>query len=202
MEVTPDTVLHFWFPAPPINPQALTASVALWFQPKAEQDEQMRSRFGQAVHRALAGKLDGWTASSEGRLALILLLDQFTRCVFRGTPQAFSGDAAALALASNAIDQGLDRPLRGLQRQFFYMPFQHSEDIATQNRSVELFRQLAREAGDDVRPVLDEAVGYAELHRDIVARFGRFPHRNLILGRANTREENEYLAADAPTFGQ
>lgn len=202
MEVTPETLLDFWFPAQPVQPEALTAAVALWFQPTPDQDKQIRSKFGHAVERALAGGFGDWAAAPEGRLALILLLDQFPRCLYRATPQAFGGDAAALALARNGIDQGLDRPLHGLQQQFFYMPFQHSEDIEIQDQSVELFRQLAAEAQDDVRQVLSAALGYAELHRDIVARFGRFPHRNEILGRANTREETEYLAADAPTFGQ
>jgi len=202
MDVTPETILDFWFPAQPYSPEALATAGKLWFESTADQDEFVRLTFGHHLNQARGGDLDHWKTTSNGRLALILILDQFTRCVHRGTPQAFSGDRAALNLAMTGIEQGLDTPLNVLQRQFFYMPFQHIEDIDVQDQAVELFRQLAMKAEDDVKPLLQVAAQYALLHRDIVAEFGRFPHRNRILGRHNTVEEDDYLAADAPTFGQ
>lgn len=181
--------------------------MAYWFgaadaQTQKERDEEIRHGFGGDVERATRGELDGWAATPGGRLALILLLDQFSRNIYRGTARAFAGDARALALVRDGMRSGAYESLSSLQRLFFYMPLQHAEDPAVQEESVRRIAALARDAPAPVQPMLESCVPYAIAHRDIVRRFGRFPHRNAILGRASTPEESAYLAADAPDFGQ
>jgi len=202
MDITPESLLEFWFPALPSGADGLKAAGKLWFSPSQEQNRHITDRYGAAVEKALLGGLDHWGASAPTRLALILLLDQFTRCVYRGTAQAFSGDSKALQLALEGIDLAQHRPLNRIHQYFFLMPLQHSEDMRVQDQSVELFLGLARGGEGPEKKVLQGAAEYAQLHRDIVAQFGRFPHRNKILGRSNTPEEDAYLAGDAPSFGQ
>ena len=202
MDTTPESLLEFWFPAFPYSADNLGDAGKLWFFPSPDQNRQITARFTNAVGKALRGELDHWERSARGKLALILLLDQFTRCVYRGTPQAFSGDGKALELALTGIDPAEHCELDLLHRFFFFMPCQHSEDLGVQDRSVALFIGLARQGEGPEKKVLQNGAEYAQLHRDIVARFGRFPHRNKILGRPNTPEEDDYLADDAPTFGQ
>jgi uncharacterized protein (DUF924 family) len=155
------------------------------------------------VRRAASGRLSAWAATSEGRLALILLLDQFPRSLHRGTADAFAHDVQALALAREGIAAGADRELSPFARMFFYMPLQHAESLPLQQESLRMFRALAREpAPEHVRSALAEALRYAELHADIIARYGRFPHRNPSLGRASTAAEEAFLRGGGPTFGQ
>ncbi|MFP5330722.1 MAG: DUF924 family protein, partial [Alphaproteobacteria bacterium] len=139
----------------------------------------IRQRFAPWVARAASGELDGWLADIRGRLALILLTDQFPRNMFRGHADQFSTDPLALAIAKGAVDRGLDEQLEPVERGFLYMPFQHSEKLDDQKRSLRLFARLGN----------DEQSKYAKLHHDIIERFGRFPHRNAILGRAPRPEE-------------
>jgi uncharacterized protein (DUF924 family) len=159
------------------------AGPALWFAKDAEFDRRFRERFLPLHEAAARGELDGWNTTPAGALALMVLLDQFPRNSFRGTPRMYATDAAARKLAHAAIAAGHDRAVAMDLRKFFYLPFAHSEDLADQDRSVELCGPLG---GFDLRQ--------AEHHRDIVRRFGRFPHRNAILGRPMTQAEEEYLA--------
>jgi len=190
--VTPAAVLDFWFGSnDTVDPR--------WFKRSAAFDESITQRFGAAVACALAGGLDGWAARSDGALALILLLDQFTRNMHRGTPQAFAGDARALALALQLVASREHLQLPPLRRWFAYMPLEHAEDAAIQEESVRLFEALAGAAGPH-REALAGALDYARRHRDVIVRFGRFPHRNAILGRASSAEEAAFLLRPGSSF--
>ena len=155
-----------------------------WFTKDAAFDEEIRARFLPAYEMAAAGQLLAWVESPEGALALIILLDQFPRNLFRGSPQAFATDAAAMKVSHDAIAKGFDKTCDPALRQFFYMPLMHSENLADQARCVELF--AANDTTDNLR--------YAIEHRAIIARFGRFPHRNAVLGRESTAEEVLFLS--------
>lgn len=181
-------VLDFWFGPPP------HAQRAAWFRKDDRFDDAIRARFGDAVAVALAGGYGDWCTTPHGALARILLLDQFTRNIFRGTPQAFAGDERALATAEDAIARGFDRALDVVERRFCYLPFEHSEDAAVQERSLALFRALADEAGEE------DAYVWAEKHAAIIRRFGRYPHRNGTLGRPSTPEEIAFLKEPGSSF--
>jgi uncharacterized protein (DUF924 family) len=166
-----------------------------WFEKSDAFDAQIRDRFGMLIPRAIAGDLQAWAADPEGAVAQILVLDQFTRNVYRGTAQAFAGDARALAAACALVDAGVDRTLPGVQRTFVYLPFEHAEDIDAQNDALRLFAELERD-GPEVGPLLV----WAQRHHDVIARFGRFPHRNAALGRTSTPEEIEFLKQPGSSF--
>jgi uncharacterized protein (DUF924 family) len=161
----------------------------------------MADRFSGLVEECAAGHHYHWLDDPEGRLAMILALDQLPRNLFRGTPHAFSNDSYTAALCLAAAHTGQDKALKPIQRAFLYMPLQHFEDLQAQEAGVQLYERLAEENPE--WPVFAEGfTAFARLHRDIIARFGRFPHRNKILNRNSTAEEAEYLAGDAPMFGQ
>ena len=181
-------ILDFWFGPPP------HVARATWFRKDAAFDAMIGERFGPAVDAALAGAFHDWTATPRGTLARVLLLDQFTRNLHRETPRAFAGDTEALAMATAAVDRGDDRVLDRFERWFLYMPFEHAENLAAQERSLALFGALAAESGN--RGDLE----WAEKHAVIVRRFGRFPHRNAILGRASTPEEIAFLQEPGSRF--
>jgi uncharacterized protein (DUF924 family) len=166
-----------------------------WFRKSDDFDAQIRDRFGPLIPRAIAGDLQAWSLEPESAVAQILVLDQFTRNVFRGTAQAFDGDARALAAARALVDSGTDRTLPGVQRQFVYLPFEHAEDMVAQNEALRLFAQLERDA-----PEVGEVLVWAQRHHEIIARFGRFPHRNASLGRISTPDEIEFLKQPGSTF--
>jgi len=192
--MTSQEVLDFWFGAP----GSLDAGKPRreWFVKQDAFDALVRARFGTTIEQALAGGLREWDDEGpQGALARILVLDQFTRNAHRDTPTAFAGDALALAAARRLVDSGADRQLPPLQRAFVYMPFEHAEDAYMQERAVELFGVLAAE-----QPGFDEMLDYAHRHRGVIARFGRFPHRNAILGRASTPEEAEFLRQPGSRF--
>jgi uncharacterized protein (DUF924 family) len=197
-----ETLLAFWFGNAPLCGAALERRMQAWFTPDAAFDAELRARFAPLVREAALGALDAWAQTPRGRLALILLLDQLPRNLFRGEARAFATDPQALAWSLSGIEAGLDRALAPLERTFFYLPLQHAEDLSVQERSVEAFAALAREAEPPLRGELEGHVAYAVRHRDLIARFGRFPHRNRALGRASTRQEEQHLAADAERFGQ
>jgi uncharacterized protein (DUF924 family) len=192
--MTAQDVLDFWFGAPG-SPEAGRPRRE-WFVKQDEFDDTIRTRFGATIAQALAGGLREWDAQGpQGQLARILVLDQFTRNAHRNTPLSFAGDSLALAAARALVDGGADRALAPLQRAFAYMPFEHAEDASMQERAVELFGVLAAE-----HPGFDEMLDYAHRHRGVIARFGRFPHRNEILGRASTPEEVEFLRQPGSRF--
>ncbi len=181
MNPAPDDILHFWFSE--LDP-------AEWWQAGDALDQQIRTRFISCWEKAAEGRLDHWQEEAPSCLALIIVLDQFSRNLHRGTPKAFSQDAKALQIAETALEKGFDQKLEPQKRIFFYMPYEHAEDMAMQEKSVALFRCLG----------LKEQTDYAIRHRDIIARFGRFPHRNAILGRKSSDEETTFLAQPGSSF--
>ena len=191
MDARAQDVLDFWFGAPGSPEYGQTR--ALWFTKRDDTDQAIRTRFGPWIDLALSGQLDGWADSPRGALALIVLLDQFTRNAFRDTARAFAGDAQALAVATALVEAGQDLSLTLLERQFAYLPFEHAESLPLQERAVTLFTQLA---ADGLGGPLDWAIK----HRDVIARFGRFPHRNQQLGRASTPAEVAFLAQPGSRF--
>jgi uncharacterized protein (DUF924 family) len=195
-------LLDAWFGTANDGGPALQQRMATWFAADAAWDAELQSRFGGLVAEAARGALAHWSTTPRGRLALILVLDQLPRNCFRGRPDAFATDAAALAETQAGVRRGDDRALTTVERLFFYMPLQHAEDAGVQQQAVECFRQLAAAAPAGDAAAYESALEYARLHRDIVLRFGRFPHRNRILQRESTPEELAWLAAGAPDFGQ
>jgi uncharacterized protein (DUF924 family) len=189
-----DAVLDFWF-LPAADP-GNGAYRPEWFRKDAAFDAAIRERFGLDVEAALTATAAA-AATDEDLLARVILLDQFTRNIFRDTPRAFAGDAQALTLATALVTTGRDKNLGPWQRWFAYLPFEHAESLLEQERSVALFTALAREMQ---APAFDSALDYAKRHRDVIARFGRFPHRNAILGRESTAAETEFLKQPGSSF--
>lgn len=176
-----EEVLSFWF-------QELKP--AQWWRVAPELDAQIRERFGPVLMTARAGELEGWRRSPEGRLAEIIVLDQFSRNIHRGTPEAFAADSLALALAQKAVAQGADQALPIDRRGFLYMPYMHSESAAVHVIAVQLFSA----------PGLEESLKAELRHQEIIERFGRYPHRNVILGRTSTPEEEDFLRQQGSGF--
>lgn len=174
--VSPAEVIAFWRDAGP----------AKWYAKDAAFDAEISARFGEAHHQAARGELADWEASSDGALALLLLLDQFPRNMFRGSAHSFATDPLARRITHAALDAGLDRQCDADLRVFFYLPLEHSEHLSDQDRCIELCEELDAVSGSDW-------ARWAHLHRDIIQRFGRFPHRNAALGRQTTNEEQEFL---------
>ena len=172
LQVQPTDVVTFWREAGPTR----------WFRKDDAFDAQFRDRFGRAHEAAMRGELDGWAQDAPGSLALLVLLDQLPRNAFRGTPRMFESDAQALEVARQALAQGFDLEVEPDLRNFFYLPFMHSERLDDQDRAVELTRNLG-----------DDPLRYAVMHRDIIFKFGRFPHRNAVLGRSTTPDEKKFL---------
>lgn len=195
-----EAILQFWFGDSPNAWEAPADRMPLWFGGKPEVDDEIRRRFGATVEEALRGGFAEWKATPRGRLALVLLLDQFTRNIHRGTPAAFAGDRLALPLALDALEEGVDQELRPSARPFLYLPLEHAEDRRMQAASVAAFRRLADAAPPEARPTYDVFLEYAIRHQVIVERFGRFPHRNAILGRQTTPEEAEFLKQPGSSF--
>jgi uncharacterized protein (DUF924 family) len=193
-QTTARDIRDFWF-LPADHPDFGKPRDA-WFRKDDAFDAGIRERFGGLIEQAVAGGLREWDEEGpEGTLARILVLDQFTRNAWRGTAASFAGDTLALAAARQLTDSGADQLLLPVQRWFAYMPYEHAEDARMQERSVALFDRLAQE-NDGYGGVLD----YAHRHRGVIARFGRFPHRNAILGRASTPDEVAYLAQPGAGF--
>jgi uncharacterized protein (DUF924 family) len=185
------TEIHdFWFGELDENGVCRTDRNALWFGADEATDAHCRDRFGAALALALAGKLDSWASTDRGLVALVVLLDQFSRNIHRGAAQAFDGDPMALALAQDTIASGRHLCLPVIHRVFLYLPLEHSEDLALQDTCVSLFEELAK-ASDHAQ--FASFTRYAAAHRDVIAKFGRFPHRNALLGRQSTPDELAYL---------
>ncbi|HKY02184.1 MAG TPA: DUF924 family protein [Burkholderiales bacterium] len=185
-------ILDFWFGAPG-SPEYGQLRAA-WFKASPDFDAEIRRRFSEQHARALNGALAAWEKTPLSALSLLILLDQFSRNLYRGTPAAFAADPQALAVARSVVAQGWDRDLVPVQRHFVYLPFEHAEDLGMQNESVRLFEQLG---GDSQSKV---AIDYAHRHHAVIERFGRFPHRNIILERASTPEEIEFLQQPNSSF--
>lgn len=184
----PEDVLDFWFGG--VAGNDFTSRKDVWFGKDDAFDAAIRARFGALYEDAARGRLAGWAENARGARALVIVLDQFPRNMFRSTAGAFATDATALATAKRAIDRGFDLSLRPVERLFLYLPFEHSESLADQERSVALIRALGDPKTRD----------YAERHRAIITRFGRFPHRNAVLGRSSTPEELAFLSEPGSSF--
>lgn len=198
--VQPADVLRLWLGAHPLERAAMQRVQGQWFRKNDTFDDLLRQRFGAAIAAARAGRLDHWAEDAQGRLALLIVLDQFSRNVFRGQPDSFAADAQALAIALAGIERGHDQAVPPMARIFCYLPLEHAEDAALQARSVALFAALRDAPDAEPKAFFDGTLEYAHKHQDVIARFGRFPHRNAILGRASTPDEVVYLAQPGAGF--
>ena len=198
--VDPEVILRFWFGELDELGRADEATQARWWSKDPALDAEIRQRFG-STHAAVArGELDTWLDAPRTRLAYIVVLDQFSRNMFRDTAGMFATDDAALRAALTGVDAGMDKKLRLDERGMFYMPLMHNEDLAIQERCIALFQELSNEVTGSARASMLSRVGFAERHRDIVKKFGRFPHRNALLGRASTPDEMDFLNGPGSSF--
>ncbi len=198
--MNPEEVLRFWFAGVDPEGPAPEAKLKLWFGGDISTDGLIRSRFAAAVAEAFCGRLDRWAQTPRGRLALILLLDQFPRNIFRGKAAAYAGDPLAVRLCLEGLARGEDRQLSVAEKAFFYLPLEHAEEKSLQGRSVALFTSLLEQASPRLRPQCRGFLSYAERHREIILRFGRFPHRNRALGRLSTAAEKAFLRQPNSSF--
>jgi uncharacterized protein (DUF924 family) len=198
----PQDILDFWFGRVADDPAEASRRETFWFGASQEADSLIRERFVSTVEGAARGDLDSWVQGPSSALALILLLDQFPRNIWRGTAEAFAHDAKALKAAREAVARGHLNSLAPLEQAFLVLPFQHSEFIDDQLESVHLCSEIARAAPEVWRPLLEHHLQFAKQHLALIERFGRFPHRNNLLGRTPTAAEEAYLARGGVTFGQ
>lgn len=200
MDDQPDDVLAFWFGYPGSAAEIVARKRMLWFGKSPANDQAVFDSFTATLSAAATGQLDHWERTPRGRLALVIVLDQFPHHIHRDQAQAFATDPQALALCLGALEEKEDRQLNPIERVFLYLPLEHAESLEMQDRSVSLYEQLTREAAADERVLFEDFLGYARKHREVVARFGRFPHRNPILGRPSTPDELEFLKQPGARF--
>ena len=184
-----NTVLTFWFADRALNELTLDSRMTRWFGSDANFDAELAAQFTSLTEQALAGTLDDWAEQPLGRLALILLLEQFPRRLYKDTPKAFSGDRKAMKLCQQGVANDAYRALNAVQQLFFFMPLQRAESIKIQQTSVKIYNALSTNVSSTLRDTFETVAHFAELRRDIIAKFGRFPHRNVPLGRSNTGAE-------------
>lgn len=197
----PTEIVEFWFGDALVSAELAKLRAKLWFSRNDEFDREIERRFGSLPESAARGELDAWRGDASSALALVLVLDQFPRNLFRKSPKAFAFDPPAREVAIDAISRDLDAALDSLQAAFLYLPLEHAEDIGLQERSVALFERLVTRAHPDLTALFESFADYARRHRDIIQRFGRFPHRNTILGRESTPDEVAYLESGGDRFG-
>lgn len=197
-----DEILSFWFKERKLTAPKIDSRMDIWFGEDPVFDHEIEKAFGTDVDSASDGKLNHWAHKPHGRLALILLLDQFRRNIYRGTVDAFAKDKVALKLCVEGAMEKADQSLSPIERVFFYMPLQHSESIKVQAKAVKIYDRLAEAVSPTYAETFATIAQFAELHHDIVKLFGRFPHRNKLLNRQNTPREDEYLSGDSPTVEQ
>lgn len=195
-----EEVLEFWFGSLDGEADYPDDHAGKWFGGDESFDDEIRLHFAELHAEIAAGEHEMWSESPRGRLAMILVLDQFSRNMFRGTPKMFAYDEEALALSLELLDRGMDEELRFVERAFAYMPLMHSEHLAIQQRCVDCFERLLDEVPAEQRERYENYLDFAERHRNIVARFGRFPHRNEVVGRETTEEEAEFLEQPGSSF--
>jgi len=189
MKTTPEEVLSYWFGGESLNMLKLDARMNLWFGDNSQLDAEVTRRFQDAVKASVRGQLNDWAKIPEGRLALILLLDQFTRRVFRGRKEAYIGDALALQLCAKGATANMHNDLTPVQRLFFFMPLQRAESEKIQARSVKVYRAMVGKVSGTLHETFETFAMIAELRHDVITEFGRFPHRNAALGRETTHAE-------------
>ncbi|MDB6146223.1 MAG: hypothetical protein JWP80_5267 [Pseudomonas sp.] len=193
-------LLEWWFGSAQSPAEASKAKGKLWFGKKKSQDSDAHQRFAVQVEQALAGGLTDWAQSPHGWLALVLLLDQLPRMIFRDSPKAFSGDPRARAIVAEGLALDFDQQLSAIQRTFIYLVLEHSEDLGHQDQAVALLAELLDSQPDADRPVIASNLDYAKKHQQVIARFKRFPHRNEVLGRESTAEELLFLQGRGARF--
>lgn len=198
---TANDILEFWFGEALTGATALAAQARRWFGADPVLDAELRTRFGDLVELAGHGGLDHWRQTPEAALALVLLLDQLPRNLYRGSGHAFHFDSRALHITRHTLDQGFDTAVHPVQAVFFYLPLEHAEDFALQDESVACFEALLADAPAFAEPFLRGTLRYAYEHRELIHRFGRFPHRNALLGRPSSPDELAYLQGGGHTFG-
>ena len=195
-------VLDFWFGDRPLSPEQYKHRASTWFGSSQDFDYDIERRFGKLVSAARKGAFDTWAKEPEDCLALILILDQFPRNLYRGQAAAFTSDDKALALAGNLYTSGAIEQLGYVERGFALMPYQHAEDLDAQKEGVSAYQQQANSAPDEWQKIMRGYQDFAQQHLDIIEQFGRFPHRNVALGRETKEQENAYLSGGGKTFGQ
>lgn len=195
-------LLTFWFGLSRSDPAAVPERNEIWFGSDPAFDDTVRREFGELHRQAVAGELSAWEQSPRGTLALILAIDQLSRNIYRGRPQAFAADREAQRLCLEGMRQEHDAVLTPMERGFFYMPLQHAERLDLQRRSVECYQSLLAGCAAPWRPHVQGMLDFAIEHCDIIERFGRFPHRNAILGRESTAEERRFMERGGPDYGQ
>ena len=193
-------LLDWWFGTADTSRAIAADKGKLWFGKRDSQDLEARERFGDWVEQALAGGLTEWAQRPEGWLALVLLLDQLPRMIFRDSPKSFSGDLRAQALVAQGIAADFDRQLQPIQRVFIYLVLEHCEHLAVQNECISRYIDLLAQQPEEDRALFADYLDYAEQHRSVIAQFGRFPHRNAVLGRESTAEEIEFLSGPGSRF--
>lgn len=199
---TIDEITAFWLGPALDSPQAAAGRRDWWYKGGKPVDDEIRARFGSLVSRACEGGLTDWPATANGAFAMILLLDQFTRNLYRGTPDAYLGDARAFEIVKQAIASKLDLDLHPVARIWLYHPYHHAESVTDQDAGLTLLNEILESAPELWHPYIQRSIKGWTRHRNIVARFGRFPHRNPVLGRTSTAEELAFMDEDGDTFGQ
>ncbi len=200
--MNPEKVIEFWFADSTTDPLKARERFAFWFQPSPQTDAAIRERFSDLVCQAQAEALGSWETEPRCCLALIITLDQFPRNLHRGKPQAFAADPLALEVVRRGLSQSYLSALSPIEQAFFLMPLQHAEHLSVQEESVRWFESLVSQVPAEWREALGAYLGSARKHYSIIERFGRFPHRNPILGRESTAAEQEFLASGSGSFGQ
>lgn len=193
-------ILQFWF-GNIVGGWTEEDRFSLWFGSQPDDDETMRSRFEPYISQAVAGELHAWEDARDSNMALVLLTDQMTRATRRGTAAAFGGDEVARGVVLRGLARGLDKELSPPERLFYYLPLEHSEDLSHQEQSLQLYKKLSEDL-DNTQERTKGMMAEAQKHYDMIARFGRFPHRNALLGRENTAEEEAYLKEHGGSYGQ
>lgn len=198
--MTPNDVLEFWLGSGPTDQAVRPEVSSRWWKKDAAFDAEIRERFGAVYDQAVRGELDGWSETPRGNVALVVVLDQFSRNIHRDDPRAWAADDKARQRTLAGLARGDESQLGPYERMFLYMPLMHAEDRTLQQKCVERFEALAREAPESLREGFEGNLRYAHAHRDIIERFGRFPHRNAVLGRESTAEEIEFLKQPGSSF--
>jgi len=195
-----EDILQFWFGAFPTPYTADASKVDMWFKNGAAYDSEIFIKFGVDYEKAINGELDHWIDSWRGRLALIILLDQFSRHIHRGTAQSFAQDKKAQVLCIDGIGAGDDGKCHAVERSFYYLPLEHAEDLETQNLSIRAFSQLVQDVPEEYRQMFESSLSFAKSHHFVIEKFGRFPELNEILDRESTAEELEFIASGKYSF--
>jgi len=195
-----ETILSFWFGKLPDDETFPTDEARKWFYGGDEVNQLIKDQFGGDLTLAIQGKLDSWKVTPRGRLTLIILLDQFTRNIYGDSPEAFQQDGQALQLTLEGLAIGHDKLLRPVERTFYYIPLEHSEDLAMQEKGMKLFSELADQVTASIEFPIRNSLDWMQQHKSIIERFGRFPHRNAILGRQSTKEELDFLQEPDSSF--